>query len=144
MGYKQGQGLGRQNQGISRSLIVEKTSRLGGKILEDPIIRPTATQPSKVILLRNMVGPGEVDKELETETREECERKYGQTKRVTIFEIPGAPQEEAVRIFIEFDKIEAANKAVADLNGRFFGGRSVKACFYNLDKFRHYMLGEEV
>ena len=25
---------------------------------------------------------------------------------------------------------------LVDLNGRFFGGRVVKACFYNLDKFR--------
>ena len=33
--------------------------------------------------------------------------------------------------------------AVVDLNGRYFGGRVVKAGFYNLDKFRHYDLAEE-
>ena len=26
--------------------------------------------------------------------------------------------------------------ALVDLNGRFFGGRTVTACFYNIDKFR--------
>lgn len=34
--------------------------------------------------------------------------------------------------------------AVVDLNGRYFGGRVVKACFYNLDKFRVLDLGEPV
>lgn len=34
--------------------------------------------------------------------------------------------------------------AVVDLNGRYFGGRVVKACFYNLDKFRVLDLGELV
>lgn len=34
--------------------------------------------------------------------------------------------------------------AVVDLNGRYFGGRVVKACFYNLDKFRVLDLGEQV
>ena len=34
--------------------------------------------------------------------------------------------------------------AVVDLNGRFFGGRIVKASFYNLDKFRRLDLGDSV
>lgn len=34
--------------------------------------------------------------------------------------------------------------AVIDLNGRFFGGRTVKACFYNLDKFRRLDLADEI
>ena len=34
--------------------------------------------------------------------------------------------------------------AVVDLNGRYFGGRVVKACFYNLDKFRVLDLAEQV
>lgn len=33
--------------------------------------------------------------------------------------------------------------AVVDLNGRYFGGRVVKACFYNQDKFRILDLGEQ-
>lgn len=34
--------------------------------------------------------------------------------------------------------------AIIDLNGRYFGGRIVKACFYNLDKFRRLDLGGEI
>lgn len=48
--------------------------------------------------------------------------------------------EEAVRIFVEFKRIESAIKAVVDLNGRFFGGRQVRAGFYNLEKFQNLQL----
>ena len=34
--------------------------------------------------------------------------------------------------------------AIIDLNGRYFGGRVVKACFYNLDKFRRLDLASEM
>ena len=33
-------------------------------------------------ILQNMVGPGEVDEELEPEVKEECETKYGDIIRV--------------------------------------------------------------
>lgn len=41
---------------------------------------------SKVILLTNMVGPGDVDDELEAETKEEC-AKYGEVNKCLIFEV---------------------------------------------------------
>jgi splicing factor 45 len=49
-----------------------------------------------------------------------------------------------VRIFIEFKSVHSAIKALTDLNGRFFGGRKVKANFYNFDKFNRLELGEDV
>ena len=39
--------------------------------------------------------------------------------------------------------VSLSSAAVVDLNGRYFGGRIVKACFYNLDKFRVLDLGEQ-
>ncbi|XP_045899141.1 splicing factor 45-like [Micropterus dolomieu] len=90
-----------------------------------------------------MVGRGEVDEDLEGETKEECE-KYGKVVKCVIFEIAEVLDDEAVRIFLEFERVESAIKAVVDLNGRYFGGRVVKACFYNLDKFRVLDLGEQV
>jgi len=45
------------------------------------------------------------------------------------------PKEEAVRIFVEFRTTPSAIKALTDLNGRYFGGRLVKATFYNFDKY---------
>ncbi|XP_051248547.1 splicing factor 45 isoform X1 [Dicentrarchus labrax] len=173
-GFKEGQGLGKHEQGLSTALSVEKTSKRGGKIIiGDAAEKPGSSQsgaaetsgggsaadsskkseanplteilknPTKVVLLRNMVGPGEVDEDLEGETKEECE-KYGKVVKCVIFEIAEVPDDEAVRIFLEFERVESAIKAVVDLNGRYFGGRVVKACFYNLDKFRVLDLGEQV
>ncbi|KAM6962006.1 splicing factor 45 isoform 2-T2 [Tautogolabrus adspersus] len=171
-GFKEGQGLGKHEQGLSTALSVEKTSKRGGKIIiGDAAEKPGSSQsgvaeasgggfsadsskksdanplteilknPTKVVLLRNMVGPGEVDEDLEGETKEECE-KYGKVVKCVIFEIAEVMDDEAVRIFLEFERVESAIKAVVDLNGRYFGGRVVKACFYNLDKFRVLNLGE--
>lgn len=146
-GWKDGQGLGKQEQGINTCLQVEKTSKRGGKIInkdkeskaqasESESLVSAMKNPSKVVLLRNMVGPGEVDEDLQPETAEEC-AKYGEVTKVVIYEIPeGIDEEEAVRIFVEFQRVESAIKAVVDLNGRYFGGRTVKATFYNLDRFR--------
>ena len=57
-----------------------------------------------------MVGPGEVDSDLEPEVREECQTKYGDVNKVVIFEVPNAEEEEAVRIYVEFKRMEAAIK----------------------------------
>ena len=57
-----------------------------------------------------MVGPGEVDAELEPEVKEECEGKYGEIIKVKITETPGVVEEEAVRIFLEFRRQECAIK----------------------------------
>ncbi|KAJ8411380.1 hypothetical protein AAFF_G00173860 [Aldrovandia affinis] len=179
-GFREGQGLGKHEQGLSTALSVEKTSKRGGKIIVGELTEKTGPSqaasvlppaeppgwgigataeagkksetnplteilkcPTKVVLLRNMVGRGEVDEDLEAETKEECE-KYGKVIKCVIFEISGVTDDEAVRIFLEFERVESAIKAVVDLNGRYFGGRVVKACFYNQDKFRLLDLGEQV
>lgn len=180
-GFKDGQGLGKSEQGMSMALQVEKTSKRGGRIIHEkellmpppssipsppppligcsnaggvgnPNTAPEPTQkiepsiteimkePSKVVLLRNMVGPGDVDSELEPEVKDECNTKYGDVVSVVIHESFGTVPEDAVRIFVEFKRIESAIKAVVDLNGRFFGGRQVRAGFYNYDKFKSFEL----
>lgn len=164
-GFKEGQGLGKKEQGMSVALQVEKTSKRGGRIVSEkeqlmpppppintsppdnsqavtdgPSITEIMKSPSKVVLLRNMVGPGEVDDDLEPEVKDECNTKYGDVIRVVIHEVLNAVPEEAVRIFVEFKRIESAIKAVVDLNGRFFGGRQVKAGFYSVEKLNEYQL----
>lgn len=59
-----------------------------------------------------MVGPGEVDDDLEPEVKDECNTKYGEVVKVLIFEMPEAPQDEAIRIFVEFKRIESAIKGL--------------------------------
>ena len=93
--------------------------------------------PSRVVLMRNMVGPGEVDAELEEEVRSECSR-YGQVLRVLIFEVtqPSTlPQEEAVRIFVKFAREDVAGAALKVFNGRFFGGRTVRCAYFSEARF---------
>ncbi|CAL5051159.1 unnamed protein product [Urochloa decumbens] len=145
MGWKEGQGLGKLEQGITAPLVAKKTDRRGGVIVDESSSKPPEKKPksvtfdgppTRVLLLRNMVGPGEVDDELEDEVAGEC-AKYGTVTRVLIFEITQTdfPAEEAVRIFIQFERAEEATKAVIDLQGRFFGGRVVQASFFDEERF---------
>lgn len=106
----------------------------------EPTITEIMKQPSKVVLLRNMVSPGDVDEELEPEVKDECNTKYGDVISVVIKELPNKVPEESVRIFVCFKRIESAIKAVVDLNGRFFGGKQVRAGFYSQDKFENLIL----
>lgn len=147
MGWKEGEGLGKNRQGMSTPLMAQKTDKRSGVIVnaeskagQTPAEkRPKLAlqgKPSRVVCLRNMVGPGDVDDDLEEEVGQEC-TKYGNVTEVVIFEVttPGFPVEEAVRIFIQFDRVEAATKALVDLSGRFFGGRLIRCAFFDEERF---------
>ncbi|GAN09120.1 conserved hypothetical protein [Mucor ambiguus] len=92
--------------------------------------------PSQVILLTNMVGPGQVDDMLQEETAEECS-KYGKVERCLIFEVPRGRigDDRAVRIFVQFSSMDSARNAIQDLHGRFFGGRVVSATYFDMKRF---------
>uniref|UniRef100_A0A0R3S508 Splicing factor 45 n=1 Tax=Elaeophora elaphi TaxID=1147741 RepID=A0A0R3S508_9BILA len=157
-GYKEGAGLGRSGQGMSTALKVERLGKNSGVIVNEhelstrveasasppplPAINVTPAvnmtealkRSSRILLLRNMVSPNEIDDQLEPEVKDEM-KKYGQVNKVIIFRLLQVSDDEAVRIFIEFTNIGQAIKAFVDLNGRFFGGRSIKASFYDLEAY---------
>uniref|UniRef100_A0A6B2L9G7 G-patch domain-containing protein n=1 Tax=Arcella intermedia TaxID=1963864 RepID=A0A6B2L9G7_9EUKA len=159
MGWKgKGHGLGRQEQGMTTPLIAQKHGAGAQGIIihadsnkqqppPPPPAAPAAPEMkgSNVIVLRNMVGPGEVDDMLCGETTREC-MKYGQVLACEVWEDPTGqlPSNEAVRLFVKFDKQEQALQALADLDGRFFGGRNVKADFYLREKFDKMEFNEPI
>ncbi|XP_071477814.1 poly(U)-binding-splicing factor PUF60-like isoform X1 [Diadema antillarum] len=92
---------------------------------------------SNVMVLRNMVGVEDLDDELEGEVTEEC-GKFGVVNRVVIYQERQGEEEDAeviVKIFVEFSDPSEAEKAADALNGRWFGGRMVRAESYDQDKF---------
>eukprot|EP00756_Hemistasia_phaeocysticola_P048685 Hpha_TRINITY_DN23094_c0_g1::TRINITY_DN23094_c0_g1_i1::g.109450::m.109450 len=101
---------------------------------------PDSKSPSSVVLLRNMVRPGEVDEELEGDVREECSR-FGKVLEVAIYEqqrwsgLQRVPEELAVRVLVSFASPEEALRCWKVMNGRQFGGRTVLAGFYPKSRF---------
>ncbi len=94
---------------------------------------------SVVVMLKNMVGPEDVDDDLQDEIEEEC-GKFGPVERVIIYQERQSEEADApidVKIFVEFKSSDGATKAKENLNGRFFGGRRVVADIYDQDLYDH-------
>jgi splicing factor 45 len=99
------------------------------------------SKPTTVLLIQNMVPSADnVDtQELANETKEECS-KYGQVLHCEIYVLSchqyrRLPEEKRVRVFIQFQKQDAAVKAWKEMNGRYFGGRKLIASFYHEERF---------
>lgn len=89
------------------------------------------------MVLRNMVGPDDIDDDLEGEVTEEC-GKFGRVKRVIIYQERQGEEVDAdiiVKIFVEFSEAVEMNRAIQALNHRWFGGRKVSAEVYDQARF---------
>ncbi|KAA3680862.1 poly(U)-binding-splicing factor PUF60 [Paragonimus westermani] len=86
---------------------------------------------SRVMLLENMVSVDEVDDDLKTEVAEECAN-YGDVLQVHVHVIGDTD----VRIFVQFDRSDAARAACDALNQRFFAGRIVRAKLFDEERFQ--------
>ncbi|XP_029107962.1 poly(U)-binding-splicing factor PUF60-like isoform X2 [Scleropages formosus] len=97
----------------------------------------SARHMSTVMVLRNMVGPEDIDDDLEGEVTEEC-GKFGAVNRVIIYQEKQGEEEDAeviVKIFVEFSTASEMNKAIQALNNRWFAGRKVVAEVYDQERF---------
>ncbi|KAF8515872.1 hypothetical protein JB92DRAFT_2912946 [Gautieria morchelliformis] len=168
-GHKEGQGLGANSSGIVEPLTVEKAAAQGkanakssgkgpggvagrGKIInanEDEKTREDRLRfgnPSKVVVLTNMVGSEDVDDdELREEIGEECS-KNGVVERVLVHLLDPAPDnpDDAVRIFVQFTGPAGAWKTVRELDGRYFGGRTVRARYFPEQDYARRMFDREL
>lgn len=135
-GWKQGEGLGANKSGMKEALSLERNESGAGEIISkeearlDREAKELYGEPSRTIILRNMVSIDEVDDELSQEIAEEC-NKNGIVERVVIH----TPRDysdpiDAVKILVKFSGLVGAYKNVRELNGRFFGGAQVKARYY--------------
>uniref|UniRef100_A0AAY4C9H5 RRM domain-containing protein n=1 Tax=Denticeps clupeoides TaxID=299321 RepID=A0AAY4C9H5_9TELE len=96
-------------------------------------------QESTVMVLRNMVGPEDIDDDLEGEVTEEC-GKFGSVNRVIIYQERQGEEDDAeiiVKIFVEFSEATEMSKAIQALNNRWFAGRKVVAEVYDQDRFNN-------
>jgi len=87
---------------------------------------------SRVMLLRNMVGPEDLDEDLESEVTDECS-KYGEVEKVIIYQERQSEADDAevhVKIFVLFHATSSAERAIQSLNNRYFAGRRVSAVLY--------------
>ncbi|PNF13856.1 Poly(U)-binding-splicing factor half pint [Cryptotermes secundus] len=95
---------------------------------------------SRVVILRNMVEPDDVDETLQEEIQDECS-KYGTVERVIIYNEKQSEDDDdaevIVKIFVEFSQMSEAESARDALNGRYFGGRLVKGELYDQALFDH-------
>uniref|UniRef100_A0A3Q3XDD2 RRM domain-containing protein n=1 Tax=Mola mola TaxID=94237 RepID=A0A3Q3XDD2_MOLML len=97
----------------------------------------SARHMSTVMVLRNMVGPDDIDDDLEGEVTEEC-GKFGRVKRVIIYQERQGEEDNAdiiIKIFVEFSEVTDMNRAIQALNHRWFGGRKVVAEVYDQERF---------
>lgn len=92
---------------------------------------------SHILLLKNMVGPEDVDEELQEEIQEECS-KYGPVENVIMYQERQSEEDNAeirVKIFVEFTNPEGVKGAKNALDGRFFAGRNVVALVYDQELY---------
>ncbi|KAK0478391.1 hypothetical protein IW261DRAFT_1483262 [Armillaria novae-zelandiae] len=113
----------------SRQALMQKLARTETPIaIPEPVARPVQAMESRSVLLKNMFDPEEEtdpnwDKELADEVKGECDSKYGKVKAIKV------EKESQGEIYVKFDAVDSARKAIQGLNGRWFGGKQVSANF---------------
>ncbi|KAJ3488267.1 hypothetical protein NLI96_g2998 [Meripilus lineatus] len=115
----------------SRQALMQKLARTEqAPVRPQPVAKPNIPQSlqSRSVVLKNMFNPEDEteydwDKDLADDVKGECEEKYGHVDFIKV------EKESQGEIYVKFDSIEAAKKAVDGLNGRWFGGNQVSATF---------------
>ncbi|QRV75780.1 RNA recognition motif protein [Ceratobasidium sp. AG-Ba] len=120
------------NNSTSRHQLMQKLARTEQPSSKTPSMLMKSNIPqtmsSRCVLLRNMFDPEEEterdwDIDLGDDVRSECQEKYGKVLDLKV------EKESEGEIYIKFDSVESADKAIKGLNGRWFGGKQITASF---------------
>ncbi|XP_042283567.1 poly(U)-binding-splicing factor PUF60a isoform X1 [Thunnus maccoyii] len=127
-----------QQDGATEPLSEQEHMSISGSSARHMVMRKLLRkQESTVMVLRNMVGPEDLDDDLEGEVTEEC-GKFGRVRRVVIYQERQGEEDDAdviVKIFVEFSEAAEMNRAIRALDQRWFGGRKVVAEVYDQERF---------
>ncbi|SCP05743.1 RNA-binding protein, putative [Plasmodium ovale] len=154
MGWKKGEGLGRDKQGIKAPLILQKVDKRSGVIVQAPVIlkknefnndnnlydnknlstNAQHSNLSRIIQLTNLVTIEEVDDTLKEEIEEEAS-KFGNLLNIDIVTDTNMTEAFAVKIFCEYESCDQAQNALNTFKGRTFAGRKVEAIFANEQEY---------
>eukprot|EP01080_Neovahlkampfia_damariscottae_P001795 gene1795-937_t len=110
-----------------------KISHSNRYILMQKLARTTEENPSKCIVLKNMVEPEAIDNELQEEIKDECS-KFGKVEQLIIYQ-QEVNSEIDVKVFVLFNTVEGATKAQSKLHNRFFDAKRVHCEFYDEKAF---------
>eukprot|EP00928_Gymnodinium_smaydae_P027178 TRINITY_DN21095_c0_g2_i1.p1 TRINITY_DN21095_c0_g2~~TRINITY_DN21095_c0_g2_i1.p1 ORF type:complete len:737 (+),score=108.96 TRINITY_DN21095_c0_g2_i1:104-2314(+) len=91
--------------------------------------------PTKILLLKNVVGPGQVDVDFECKILEEA-RKFGRVRKCIVRECRDAAEESAVQVFLAFRLAADAAVASRELQGKLREGRMIHASFCDEKRFK--------
>ncbi|KAH7104091.1 hypothetical protein BKA62DRAFT_693504 [Auriculariales sp. MPI-PUGE-AT-0066] len=114
----------------SRQALMQKLARIDTPTKAEPEARKNIpqNQSSRSVLLLNMFDPDEEtepnwDKDLTEDVKGECETKYGKVHALKV------EKDSQGEIYVKFEAVESAKKAIDSLNGRWFGGKQITARF---------------
>ncbi|CAG8564434.1 6936_t:CDS:2 [Paraglomus brasilianum] len=131
-------GLAARGQSVVESVAQEENMSISASQRYAIMQKLARQETSPVILIQNAVAPMDVDDSLEEEFEEECSN-FGKVSKVAIHvdrESVFEGEQGVVKIFVQFEDASAADKAREKLDGRWFGGRRIKATLFDLKKFQ--------
>ncbi|CZU00235.1 RNA binding protein [Plasmodium falciparum IGH-CR14] len=146
MGWKKGEGLGKDKQGIKAPLILKKVDKRSGVIVQAPVILKNNDLNNKgenlsvpndctrIVHLTNLVTPEEVDETLKEEIEEEAS-KFGNLLNINIVVDKNLLDALAVKIYCEYESKDQAQNALNTFKGRTFAGRKVQASFATEEEY---------